>query len=402
MHSCKYLVAILISFLRSFSFSLLSPSLLTNSQLYYATVHYYTNSKLTRSYNKYIVCAFSDSFPSCRSTKLTRPAVYFQPALNQCRLRRIQSREDSFRTTCPSATDTATPLPDSDSRLASGASPRPDSSTHLTTTSPPTSPPPSPPTYPFPPPGLSKPSTPTSTRANDMVTPEFEPLPYTSSPSELDFKSGPLPSLPQQTEPDGSIWNSFQMESFLGNYCHTTGKSVPSSTHHGDSGDGTGSYSSNCSGPPSLSPTHWNRLKNPSIALQTALKPLTLSMAAPSPQPSLLPLPPPPLSSLSSPPHINLFVVHRQQQQAFMTRWNRVREKDRYAPVMPSFFNPVRKEAPDCTWTFLRDPVCGGAVNERASARRGRESIFEKALVKLPLTRCRRCVSLLCSFFRLG
>lgn len=59
---------------------------------------------------------------------------------------------------------------------------------------------------------------------------------------------------------------------------------------------------------------------------------------------------------------------------------------------MPSFFNPVRTEAPGCTWTHLRDPACGGAVNERASARRGRETIFEKALVKLPLTRCRRCV----------
>jgi len=87
--------------------------------------------------------------------------------------------------------------------------------------------------------------------------------------------------------------------------------------------------------------------------------------------------------------HVNLFMTHRQQQQAFMTRWNRVREKYRYAPVMPSFFNPVRAEAPGCTWTYLRDPACGGAVNERASARRGRESIFEKALVKLPLTRCR-------------
>lgn len=160
-------------------------------------------------------------------------------------------------------------------------------------------------TYPFPPPGLSKP-----------------------------------PSINSHS----SIWSNFQMDSFIANYSHTS----TNHNHHSTT--------------------------------------LTLNPPAPT-------LPP----SSPSPPQLNPLIAQRQRQQAFMTSWNRIRGKNRYAPAMPSFFNPARLEAPQCAWNFLRDPACGGAVNERVTARRGRDSIFEKALVKLPLTRCRRSVSL--SFF---
>ena len=85
-------------------------------------------------------------------------------------------------------------------------------------------------------------------------------------------------------------------------------------------------------------------------------------------------------------------MLHRQRQQAFMSHWNRVRQNNRYAPAMPSFFNPARQNTPACSWNFLRDPACGGDLDGKLNTRKGRESIFERALVQLPLTRCRRCV----------
>ncbi|KXN90548.1 hypothetical protein AN958_04220 [Leucoagaricus sp. SymC.cos] len=233
-----------------------------------------------------------------------------------------------------------------------------------------------------------------------MITPEFESSSCT--PRELELKSDLLmtpPSTSQQSssETDNSVWSTFRLESFIGNYCHTSNNSkslTPSPPFHSDNEEGAGLPPASITPrpiPPALSISHWNRLKDPSSADDTAL---TLNTTMPTPNaPSSVHLASSHLLSQNachvSVPPINPLMAQRQRQQAFMSRWNNVRQRNRYAPAMPSFFNPVRTEAPGCSWNFLRDPACGGHVNEKLSARKGRDSIFEKALVKLPLTRCR-------------
>lgn len=359
---------------------------------------------------------------------------------SQCRLRRIQSSPRPIPPPLPpqptipcqaaihikpdsppSATDNvATTTAFADLESDSDTSPLPSHSP------PPIIAPPSPhPSYPFPPPGLSKtspitlalsPTLPQSTK--DMITPELEALSCTPRELELKFDQHTTPgtlSATHSSEPDGSIWTAFQMESFLGNYCHTSGKSTSPSIHNHEDGVGCDLRPASVTPfpsprPPTLSPLHWNRLvKDPVPIDDTALTTLNTPTAHTTspPQPLLIPSAPLPLfSSLptppsvqslhlphsAAPPQVNPLMAQRQRQQAFMTSWNRVRQGNRYAPVMPSFFNPARSDAPVCAWTFLRDPTCGGAVNERASARRGKDSVFEKPLIKLPLTRCRRCV----------
>lgn len=207
-------------------------------------------------------------------------------------------------------------------------------------------------TYPFPPPGLSK-----SSSAALIV-------------SEPDHPPNVLQ--PSSSESDPSLWSAFRLESFLGTYCHTT-TSLTTNTDLD---------------PPSpnvTTPQPANPNVHTSKTLNSAPKStLTTSICHVSTHPA------------------NPLILQRERQQAFMTHWNCVRQRNHYAPAMPSFFNPARQSAPACSWNFLRDPTCGGDVNEKLSARKGRESIFERALVQLPLTRCRRCVLTLLSSFHLS
>ncbi|KAJ3564284.1 hypothetical protein NP233_g8403 [Leucocoprinus birnbaumii] len=233
-----------------------------------------------------------------------------------------------------------------------------------------------------------------------MILPEHESSSCT--PRELELKSDsllapPTTSPPSTSEADGSVWSAFRMESFLGNYCHTSASRslTPSLSFHNPSEEASESDFDHLPTsvtprptPPALSPAHWSRLKDSSAnetnsSLNTTPIPALHSPSLPSsslvsPTPRYLPV-----------PHINPLMAQRQRQQAFMSRWNCVRQRNRHTPAMPSFFNPIRQEAPGCSWNFLRDPACGGDVNERLSARRGRDSVYEKPLVKLPLTRCR-------------
>ncbi|KAF9453264.1 hypothetical protein P691DRAFT_81867 [Macrolepiota fuliginosa MF-IS2] len=220
----------------------------------------------------------------------------FQPgtpglAAPQCRLRRIQttlrpvppvpilppqptvSPPPSSAAAIHTKPDTQSPATDTDAQ----SDPSPFLSASVVTQQP---------AYPFPPPGLSKPSAATAT-PSDMITPELEASSCT--PRELELKSDLLASTTtaHSSDSDASIWGTFQMESFLGNYCHTSSKPFPSPPFHGDNEDGTGTQSDSPpasitpspnlrSSPPALSPSHWNRLlKGPASGADTALTTLS-------------------------------------------------------------------------------------------------------------------------------
>ena len=271
--------------------------------------------------------------------------------LNQCRLRRIQGEHGAYDSTRSSPASkvfcgdidsnavTSTAHSASLSSLADSESDFDSSATDSIT-------------YPFPPPGLSKPS------SAALIAPESDCPPDILQHSSL--------------EPDPSLWSAFRLESFLGTYCHTT----TSLTTNIDLDPPSPSYTT-------PQPAHHN--------VDTS----KTSISAPK---STLPSAPKSICHVSTHP-ANPLILQRQQQQAFMAHWNCVRQRNHYAPAMPSFFNPARQSAPSCSWNFLRDPTCGGDVNEKFSARKAHESIFERALVQLPLTRCRRCVPTLFSVF---
>lgn len=259
----------------------------------------------------------------------------------QCRLWRIQNSSDCA---LPPPTHPNSDLPTPDFQADSGPS-----------------------DYPFPPPGLSRPS-----------AMSYSPLDLELSPDGPPTPSTPLPA----DSSDASIWGAFKLDSFIANYCHNVKPVSSPSFHNSHSGDP--SPNSNplpsstipLSVPPSICPAYLKRLKSL----------ISHEKGNTTPTHPVSRCPPPP-------PQANPLVALRLRQQAFMLKWNKFRQKNPYAPVMPSYFNPSRSEAPRCVWTFLRDPACAGFVNDRTGARREKDSVFERPLVKLPLTRCRRSVS---------
>lgn len=278
------------------------------------------------------------------------PQVSQNRAPSQCRLRRIQREHGAYDSTNSSPASkvfsgdvlqsaATSAVHSASSALASSESDSGSSATDSIT-------------YPFPPPGLSKSS------SAALIVPEPD-----HPPNVLQHSS---------SEPDLSLWSAFRLESFLGTYCHTT-TSLTTNTDLD---------------PPSPNVT------TPQPAHLNVYTSKTLNSAHKSTLPTSI-------CHVSTYP-ANPLILQRQRQQAFMAHWNCVRQRNHHAPAMPSFFNPARQSAPACSWNFLRDPSCGGDVNEKLSARKGRESIFERALVQLPLTRCRRCVLTLLSSFHLS
>ncbi|EKM82794.1 hypothetical protein AGABI1DRAFT_111365 [Agaricus bisporus var. burnettii JB137-S8] len=247
----------------------------------------------------------------------------------QCRLWRIQNSADLA---LPPATHPNPDISSPDSQAHSGSS-----------------------DYPFPPPGLSKPS----------------PMPYSPLDFELTSDRPTTPSTPDSS--DSSIWGAFQLDSFIENYNNNIKPASAPSFQPTHTKDPSPSPNSNLlpssSMSPSICPAYLKKLKS-LMSLESG----NTTLARPVPR-----RPPPP-------PPVNPLMTLRLQQQNFMLKWNKFREKNPHAPAMPSYFNPSRSEAPRCAWTFLRYT---GFVNQQTSARRAKDSVFERPLVKLPLTRCR-------------